>query len=133
MASQGFAAAAKDILPIPDNFEVVTNPENQETSTSLADEPTMSHALAVADHDEKGHAQEWHEEVARDLGWHEKDQNVPDPLVGGIGNEQLWLLLRRFNKVMNKLPCSVYGSVLTLASKLTMFERCVGLFLATWT
>ena len=99
---ESLANAAKDILPVPDNFEMVTNPEgpeNPETAPSLADSPTMSHALAVADHDEKGVAQESHDEVARDLGWHEKDEKVPDPLVGGIANEQLWLLLRRFNKV----------------------------------
>ena len=92
-------ATAKEILPIPENFEIVTKPDQEETSQALADEPTMSHALAVADHDEKGVAQEDHNEEVHDVGWHEKDDKIPDPLVGGLSNEELWLLLRRFNKV----------------------------------
>ena len=126
------AATAKDILPIPDNFEIVTNPEKQETSASLADEPTMSHALAVADHDEKGHVQQVQEEGIQDLGWHEDDENVPNPLVGGVPNEELWLLLRRFNKVL-QLTCFGYViSLLTISSKYTMFARCVDRCPGTW-
>lgn len=69
------------------------------SSVSTSDAPSDSHALANADHDEKGHAQQQHDggEV-RDLGWNEHPKNVPMPLVGGLPNEELWQLVRRFNK-----------------------------------
>ncbi len=89
----------KDILPIPENTEVVTAPEKEELHHSLEDEATLSHSLAVADHDEKGHAQVDHDEMVKDLGWHEPDQKIANPLVGRLPNEELCLLLRRFNKV----------------------------------
>ena len=67
---------------------------------TLHDEPTESHALAVADHDEKGVAQQYHTEPEiKDLGWHEDVEKVPTPLVAGLPNEELWALIRRFNKV----------------------------------
>ena len=34
-----------------------------------------------------------------DLGWNEPKEAVAKPLVGGLSNEDLWLLVRRFNKV----------------------------------
>jgi hypothetical protein len=61
---------------------------------------TESHVLANADHEEKGAAQHDHGETeVRDLGWNEKPHDVPNPLVGGLPNEELWTLVRRFNKV----------------------------------
>lgn len=36
----------------------------------------------------------------RDLGWNEHPAEVPKPLVGGLPNEELWTLVRRFNKQM---------------------------------
>ena len=71
------------------------------SSASPSDAPSDSHALANADHEEKGHAQQDHDggEV-RDLGWNEHPKDVPTPLVGGLPNEELWALVRRFNKQM---------------------------------
>jgi hypothetical protein len=64
------------------------------------DAPTESHALAVADHEEKGVAQDEHAEPeVRNLGWNEPLTEIPAPLVGGLPNEELWTLVRRFNKV----------------------------------
>ena len=64
------------------------------------DAPTESHALAEADHNEKGAAQERHFSAeVKDLGWNEHPGDVPRPLVGGLQNDDLWLLVRRFNKV----------------------------------
>ncbi len=73
-------------------------------SGSSGDSPTGSHALAAANHGEKGAAQQDHglAEV-KDLGWQEHVSNVPTPLVGGLPNEELWVLVRRFNKVRNPL------------------------------
>ena len=95
-----YAAVAKDLLPIPDNIDIVTDPERHEESQALTDEPTTSHALAVADHDEKGRAQVAEGDKTQNLGWHEPDEHIPN-LVGGLANEDLWILIRRFNKVMN--------------------------------
>jgi hypothetical protein len=66
--------------------------------------PTDSHALAAADHDEKGiaqlHSQYNTEAEVKDLGWNERPEKIPSPLVGGLPNEELWMLVRRFNKQM---------------------------------
>lgn len=73
------------------------------------DQPTESHALAQADHFEKGASQMQHFETeVKDLGWNEKPEDVPAPLVGGLDNEELWTLVRRFNKVFR--ICRVFLS-----------------------
>lgn len=74
----------------------------------MEDAGTKSHALATADHEEKGAAQLPPNDSTRevkDLGWSERHstENVPNPLVGGIKNGDLWILVRRFNKVCRSL------------------------------
>lgn len=75
---------------------------------SLQDEPTESHAMAVADYDDKGAAQlDYDDEPeVKDLGWHEEDK--PAPLVAGLSNEQLFTLIRRFNKQMYHIKAIDY-------------------------
>jgi hypothetical protein len=97
MASTG--VSFKDLLPIPNSTQPVTEPDKEEISTTIRDEPTISHALAQADHEEKGAAQIKHEEEVVNLGWNEPPANISNPLVGGLPNEDLWVLVRRFNKV----------------------------------
>lgn len=98
MGTQG--VVLKDLLPLPD-----TDPTQHEgTTTTLTDAPTESHALAMdaakAVHPaEAGAAQVQHQEEVVDLGWNEPKEHVAKPLVGGLSNEDLWLLVRRFNKV----------------------------------
>lgn len=89
----------KDLLPIPDDTQPVSDPNRIEMSQTMRDEPTASHALAQADHDEKGLAQMPHNAEVVDLGWHETAEDMPKPLVGGLPNDELWILVRRFNKV----------------------------------
>jgi uncharacterized protein involved in copper resistance len=61
--------------------------------------PTDSHALANMDHEEKGAAQMDHGQTeVKDLGWNESASDIP-LMVGGLKNEELWTLIRRFNKV----------------------------------
>lgn len=90
----------KDLLPIPD-----TDPtEHEGRSDTLLNAPTESHALALEaakapPPEEKGAAQIEHGNEVVDLGWNEPKELVAKPLVGGLGNEDLWLLVRRFNKV----------------------------------
>jgi len=37
--------------------------------------------------------------VVRDIGWHKANVEIPDPLIGGYTNGELFSLIRRFNKV----------------------------------
>ena len=94
----GTGLVYKDLLPVPDDTQPVSEPGKREVSHSLRQEPTASHALATADVVggvvSKNHGQE-----VRDLGWNEPKEQIPAPLVGGMENEELWVLVRRFNKV----------------------------------
>ncbi|KAI0803485.1 hypothetical protein GGR55DRAFT_700028 [Xylaria sp. FL0064] len=114
-ASSGSAlTTVADALPIPATTAPVTDPRAHDTANSLTEEPTLSHSLAMGDHDEKGVVQHPREEEVADLGWNKQKENIPAPLVGGIGNEDLWLLIRRFNKQMyhvKEVPQSVPGDL----------------------
>jgi hypothetical protein len=35
----------------------------------------------------------------RNVGWHKRPEDIPDPLVFDIPNGRLWSMIRRFNKV----------------------------------
>lgn len=74
------------------------------------DAPTESHAIAAAPVEEHPESHGAIHEVSaaaagtdgdeiKDLGWNKKPEAVPSPLIGGLDNEQLWTLVRRFNKV----------------------------------
>jgi hypothetical protein len=85
-------------LEQPNGFP--TNGEVEATRLEAA--PSDSHALAetgVQDGDPVGLAQASHEEPeVKDLGW-AHDDIKPAPLVGGLPNDDLWTLIRRFDKV----------------------------------
>ncbi|KAI0969028.1 hypothetical protein F4678DRAFT_440689 [Xylaria arbuscula] len=114
-ASDGTAfSTVADVLPIPATTAPVTNPREHEKANSLREEPTLSHSLAMGDHDEKGVVQHPREDEVADLGWNKQKEHIPSPLVGGLGNEDLWLLIRRFNKQMyhvKEVPHSVPGDL----------------------
>ena len=85
----------------PNNGTVINTPTTSSASASNA--PSDSHALAIesADHDIKGAVQQNHEAgEVRDMGWNDHPTNVPSPLVAKLPNEELWTLVRRFNKQM---------------------------------
>ncbi|KAJ9645964.1 hypothetical protein H2199_003007 [Coniosporium tulheliwenetii] len=88
----------EDLLPVPTEGMAPTEPDKKERSTSMAEGPTLSHALAQnhTDHGAVSLSDEGAEVV--DLGWNEPPEKIPKPLVGGLPNEELWLLVRRFNK-----------------------------------
>jgi len=74
--------------------------QRTEPARALEHAPTDSHALATENHEEKGFAQLKHDEPeVKDLGWDQNVEHIPAPLVGGLDNEELWVLVRRFNKV----------------------------------
>jgi hypothetical protein len=94
----GTAPQQPQPLDVPDtDSEPVIVEEHQD------EKPTASHALADESLDvapeEKGASQEDHfgTEV-HDIGWNEEPDQLPRPLVGGMKNEDLWTLIRRFNK-----------------------------------
>ena len=63
--------------------------------------PSDSHALATSDHEIIGAVQKDHKNgEVRDMGWLKNPKHVPKELVGGLSNEELWTLMRRFNKQM---------------------------------
>lgn len=74
--------------------------------------PTESHQLAHATEgeniNEEGLAQQNHGQTeVKDLGWNEHPKDIAQPLVGGLPNEELWTLIRRFNKVCLGVPSTV--------------------------
>ena len=93
------------------NMEPATRATTSNTSSSQmdtpasssspgSDAPTDSHALANSEHDEKGAVQkDYQEGEVRDMGWREDPKDIA-PLVGGLPNQELWTLVRRFNKQM---------------------------------
>ena len=78
------------------------------SSASGFDVPSDSHALAAsADHEHIGAVQTGHEHgEVRDMGWNDHPKDVPTPLVGGLPNEDLWTLVRRFNKQIYHLKAT---------------------------
>ena len=69
------------------------------THGPLAQKSSESHALATENHDLQGAAQEAGKEArVTNLGWQANAKDVAT-LVGGLPNEKLWTLIRRFNKV----------------------------------
>lgn len=97
---EDLGTTVKDLLPIPTDTQAVTDPGKTETSNSLPDGPSFSHALATDDHEVKGLAQQEHAKEVLDLGWNQEKQEIAAPLVGGLDNEELWMLTRRFDKVL---------------------------------
>lgn len=69
-------------------------PKAEVNPDHVRDLPTTVEAPMVAQGDDERPA----EPDLEDLGW-SKDPNVPVPVLHGMANEELWLLVRRFNKV----------------------------------
>ena len=96
----GPGTGLSDLLPVPSGTQLATDQERKDVSNTLEQGASLSHALATGDHENVGQAQEYHDEPeVQDLGWNKSKENIAHPLVGGINNEELWLLVRRFNKV----------------------------------
>ncbi|KAF2135300.1 uncharacterized protein K452DRAFT_323134 [Aplosporella prunicola CBS 121167] len=115
--SQRPGVCYKDLVPIMDSTQPVTDPAKREVATTVRDEPTLSHSLAMGKDDEApttGLAQQHHGNEVADLGWNAPKPAIPSPLVGGMDNEELWMLTRRFNKQMyhvKEVPHPVPGNL----------------------
>ncbi|KAL6862246.1 hypothetical protein J3F83DRAFT_745539 [Trichoderma novae-zelandiae] len=97
------AMAATDQSSEPSSLGLGSEPEIIESYDEQL--PTASHALAeesiqgASDTQSKGASQLEHDEVeVKNIGWNEMAQFVPQPVVGGLRNEELWTLIRRFNQ-----------------------------------
>jgi hypothetical protein len=91
--------AYRDLVPLPDP-DAIANPHKEEAAITLQEGPTASHALATSPSvEEPGLVQLDHDEEVKDLGWNQPKEGIPAPLVGGMENEDLWVLVRRFDKV----------------------------------
>ena len=85
--------------------------------TPLGQATTDSHKLATSEQPISGAVQEAGRlDTITNLGWQANAKGV-DTLVGGISNEDLWTLIRRFNKV-RCLPLNI--SYTNNCSKCTM-------------
>ncbi|KAK4101144.1 hypothetical protein N658DRAFT_449453 [Parathielavia hyrcaniae] len=105
------AAGVKDLLPIPATDPGQADQHGQSSSTAPGEGPTLSHALATDVQADEGVVQRGNECVEKDvvdLGWNEKKENVATPLVRGMDNEHMWLLLRRFNKQIYHVQATQY-------------------------
>lgn len=62
--------------------------------------PTESHALSKVKQDEKGLVQKVGEtKEISDIGWGQEPAEIEEQIVSGLSNEDLWMLLRRFDQV----------------------------------
>lgn len=110
-------------FPQPGHEPLNTQPQTQPEVVTAheEEEPNLSHSLAAEDHDEKGVAQLDHGQIeVKDMGWNDHVSEIPTPLVGGLPNEELWTLVRRFNKVCNRSKHRHTVSALTYSSKCIM-------------
>ncbi|KAJ5541254.1 hypothetical protein N7494_006330 [Penicillium frequentans] len=61
--------------------------------------PTDSHVLSQVEQDEKGLSQlAGNTAEITNLGWSQPSEHFEEPIIGGLSNEDLWMLIRRFDK-----------------------------------
>jgi uncharacterized protein DUF3292 len=78
---------------------------NRHTFNNSATERFIeSPTFAMGGSNEKGAAQVRHDEDVLDLGWSENQDDICPPLIAGMSNGDVWLLIRRFNKVDLYIP-----------------------------
>lgn len=74
--------------------------KNNNTDEKLPEGPTDSHILSQVGQDEKALLQKASDTATTtDLGWNNTAVHFEEPLVAGLSNEDLWMLIRRFDKV----------------------------------
>ena len=90
-----------------------------------------SHDLAHWDYEVKGEAQKQPGVEVRDLAWHQNLADMPGTLIGGVPNENLFAMIRRFNKVRLSTthPSALSSTLLrmSLTLELCLRERLQGL------
>lgn len=86
-----------------------TKPVTATSQAPLGQNTSTSHQLATGEHDVLGAAQKaGKEDRITNLGWQANAVGV-DTLVGGLPNDELWTLVRRFNKASSSHPHGTCG------------------------
>ncbi|KAJ5760536.1 hypothetical protein N7520_007692 [Penicillium odoratum] len=82
-----------------------THPGQNQQNSNINEEspipegPTDSHVLSQVEQDDKGLAQQADDTAeVRDLGWNQPSQHFDEAIIAGLSNEDLWMLIRRFDK-----------------------------------
>lgn len=78
--------------------------------------PTDSHILSQVEQDEKGLSQKPHVgpiDNTSDIGWGASPHEFEKRIVSGLSNEDLWMLIRRFNKVCLHIDTRSRAGILT--------------------
>ncbi|KAK6083183.1 hypothetical protein SCUP234_04011 [Seiridium cupressi] len=91
MAAEG--VVLRDLIDGPEN----QSPGDQSHYPTSIQQSGIPHESATAHTQDPGPAQFKHDEEV-DLGWNHQPEDIPDTLIGGLDNEDLWILIRRFNK-----------------------------------
>ncbi|KAL2174051.1 uncharacterized protein P884DRAFT_210039 [Thermothelomyces heterothallicus CBS 202.75] len=84
----------KDLLPIPATDPTTATPDSQTHTDAAGDGPTLPRALAAETRGAQGPAQP------------NSDKDIAAPPIEGMTNEELWLLVRRFNKQINNVKAT---------------------------
>lgn len=84
----------KDLVDDSDELPPVLVDSHPSASDQRID-PVVSQ---VPDDRQKGSAQVPHRQEV-DLGWNIDHANIPNPMITGVDNEDVWILIRRFNNV----------------------------------
>lgn len=95
---QATPSASVDRATIKADNNLTTDPE-------IPEGPTDSHVLSQIKQDERGLAQKAGDTAEiSNIGWDESPDVIEEPLVAGLSNEDLWMLIRRFDKVCPEHP-----------------------------
>ncbi|CDM33904.1 hypothetical protein CBS147339_7691 [Penicillium roqueforti] len=94
---QAMPSASVDRATIKADNNLTTDPE-------IPEGPTDSHVLSQIKQDERGLAQKAGDTAEiSNIGWDESPDVIEEPLVAGLSNEDLWMLIRRFDKQMYRV------------------------------
>ncbi|KAJ5749201.1 uncharacterized protein N7511_010897 [Penicillium nucicola] len=81
------------------DYDATSKAVNQVTTVPTPEGPTDSHVLSQVEQDEKGLAQKAGDtDEITNVGWGVSPDVIEEPLVAGLSNEDLWMLIRRFDK-----------------------------------
>ncbi len=114
-AVESVQLAVANINPVP----VIQQQAAVVTKHFTADSHDLAHDLAI-----KG-AVQLHGDGnptsggVRDIGWHKPNVEIPDPLIEGLSNGQLFAMIRRFNKVPASESHPLQG-LLTLSRRMCL-------------
>ncbi|KGO64028.1 Protein of unknown function DUF3292 [Penicillium italicum] len=100
---------------------------NITTDPDIPKGPTESHILSQVEQNEKGLSQKSGDTAEiTNIGWGESPDAIEEPLVAGLSNEDLWMLIRRFDKVyvLSWLFDLIVPTMLAILLALVVYPPC---------